>query len=194
MNTEEKILAENIQFIRREIDVDLMRVARVLRGIQQERPSEFVAIARKAGVARRRAYALARIAQQFESLGIPDRQLQALGWAKLEMIGRHLTKSNVGQLLELAETHRLHELDAILRGECPVRRARTMILHLSQRDDAVFRRWLVFFGAQPSGGGLTHKERALRQLLRDLAFHVSVRGSAYGGKMNRSKGEDETTK
>lgn len=160
------------KIIAAEIETNFMRVARLLRRLQEKNPQLFLTEAKYGGLKRRHAYALARIAQQFDGLGIPDVRLHNIGWTKLAVVGRYLTDKNIEQLLMLAEQFTTHELEGQLRGEKPKKGARAMLLHLLPKDDKRFRSLLVEYGAKSSGNGLIGKERALVALLDDIDYLI----------------------
>lgn len=158
------------KMIAAEMKTNFMRVARTLRQLQADDPEGFVRIAKQGGVERRQAYALARIAEQFDGTGIPDERLLKIGWTKLYVLSPRLTDKNIEQLLKAAEQFNVHELKDYLRGEKPKKNARAMLLHLRPKDDERFRIVLKEYGAKPSGTGLVGKEDALAALLDDLEY------------------------
>lgn len=161
------------KIIAAEIDTNFMRVARILRALQENNPERFVSEAKHGGIKRRHAFALARIAQQFDGLDIPDNRLQEIGWSKLSIVGRHLGTKSVDQLLKLAEQFTSHELESYFRGDKPKKGARAMLLRLLPKDDERFRIILVKYGAAVSGNGLVGKEDAMVALLDDIEELIS---------------------
>jgi hypothetical protein len=139
--------------------------AKELRELQDLKPDVFLKVAEMAGLGKRVAYALARIARQFDDLGVPEERLHAIGWTKLQIVGRYLTEDNADYLLELAETSTVYELESRLRGEIPIEDARVVTLYLSPEQHERFKVKLVANGAVPSGNGLLRKEKALMAIV-----------------------------
>jgi hypothetical protein len=164
----QEIPSKIAKIIAAETEMHFMRVARLLRHLQETNPDRFVMEANQGGLNRRHAYALARIAQQFDGMNVSDDRLQKIGWAKLAIVGRHLTEKNVEQLLKLAEQLTSHELEGHFRGEKPKKGARATLLRLLPKDDDRFRKLLMTYGAVSSGNGLIGKESALVALLDHL--------------------------
>ena len=67
-----------------------LRMAKGLRELQDNQPDLFLNAAKLAGISRRKAFALTRIARQFED--VPDKRLYSIGWTKLMIIGSGLTR------------------------------------------------------------------------------------------------------
>jgi len=82
-----------------------LEAARYLREIQDEHPDDFVSVARKLKIGRRKAYALARTDRRFHDLGIAPDRLRRIGWAKLQIVALQIDQDNCEELLDLAETH-----------------------------------------------------------------------------------------
>ena len=166
MNKSDKMIEDKIATLADYVGRDFMRLARELKELQDIRPDVFIQVVDKIELGRRTAFALARIGRIFSDLGIPDEQLNKIGWAKLNRIGGHLNEENAEQLLELAEHHTYRELDLILKGEEPVEGTKVMLLYLPEADHARVTQLMMEHGAKPSpNGGLTGKEAALMSLL-----------------------------
>jgi hypothetical protein len=111
------------KIIAAEAETNFMRVARLLRELQEQNPDDFVAEAKQAGIKRRHAYALARIAQKFDGLKIPDQRLRSVGWAKLDKAGeasllpdRHYVRNDFG--LQSNESHSASMVTRDLEQQC----------------------------------------------------------------------------
>ena len=119
-----------------------------------------------AGLSSRQAYTLARISRQFHDLGVSEERLEAVGWSKLQIIGRYLTEENAKYLLQLAEQNAVHELEARLRGEPPIQDARLLTFYFPSQDYERVKAKLIKHGAVISGNSLLKKEAALLALIR----------------------------
>lgn len=137
---------DKVEMIASLIGDNFLRVARALREIQDDKPEIFLEIAKRLGISRRRAYALARIDRQFAELGVAEERLCSVGWSKLQVIGRHLNAENAEYLLQL-------------------KNARVMTLYFDPADYGRLRTALLAHGAVPNGNGLIEKETALMKLI-----------------------------
>lgn len=140
-----------------------LRMAKSLRELQDNHPELFLKAAELAGIGRRKAYALARVARQFE--GVSEQRLHLIGWTKLMIIGRYLTDANREHLLQLAEQNTAHDLEVVLQGETPVEDARIVRFYLAPADYKRLRAVLTKHGAVPNGNGLTNMEAAMMALV-----------------------------
>jgi hypothetical protein len=140
-----------------------LRIAKSLRELQDNHPELFLKAAELAGIGRRKAFALTRIARQFE--GVSEQRLHLIGWTKLMVVGRYLTEVNREHLLELAEQNTTHDLEVVLQGETPVEDARIVRFYLAPADYKRLRAVLTKHGAVPSGNGLTNMEAAMMALV-----------------------------
>lgn len=149
---------------------DFMKLARELWQLQEQKPDIFTKVVDQVGIGRRKAFALARIARLFDELGVDDERLNKIGWAKLNRISGHLEPDNAEQLLILAEENTAYGLDAILKGEQPIKEGKFMLLCLPETDHKRLCMALIDHGAKPAiNGGLSGKEAALIHILDDLA-------------------------
>ncbi|OQM76238.1 hypothetical protein [Manganibacter manganicus] len=158
-------IKEKSEFLADLIGDRFLKLAQELRELKDTQPDILWEVVELAGISRRKAYALVRIARQFEELDIPEARLYAIGWTKLAVIGRYLTELNGEQLLKLAEQNTVHDLEALLRGEAPVEDARLVTLYLAPEQYEVLRTKLVAHGALPSGNGMIKVEEALMAAL-----------------------------
>ena len=126
MEKEKLAPANKVEFIADFIGDNFLRMAKALRELQDEQPDIFLEVAKLAGLSNRKAYALARIARQFENA--PEERLYFIGWTKLQIIGRYLTGENTEYLLKLAEQNTAHDLEVRLRGDTPIADARVVSL------------------------------------------------------------------
>ena len=165
MNRKVSFIEDKAEVIANYIGYDFLNLAEELRDLQDAKPDIFMTVVKMAGLSTRKAYALARISRQFDDLGVPDERLHAIGWTKLQVIGRHLTEENADYLLNLAEHNTVHDLEALLRGERLIEDARVMVLYFSPEEHDLVRGALIRHGAVANGKGLLKKEAALIALI-----------------------------
>ncbi|MFJ7352766.1 hypothetical protein ACIQWS_01240 [Phyllobacterium sp. NPDC097923] len=164
--TKQKIsIAEKTELFANLVGDNFLKLARTLRDLKEEEPELFLQVAELAGISGRKAYALARISRQFDELGVSEEKLCFIGWTKLQVIGRYLTMENGEYLLQLAEQNTVHDLEALLRGETPVKDARVVQFYLAPDDYQRLRHTLMAHGAVYNGHGLIKKEAALMSLI-----------------------------
>ena len=94
------------------------------------------------------------------------KRLLAIGWTKLEKISKHVNKSNVEELLALAETCNVRQLEAHIRGEAPATNAACVLMYFDQKNYKLLEELLVEHGGKRNGRGIEHKEEALIRILR----------------------------
>lgn len=149
---------------------DLMDVAHHLREVLDDRPDEFLTVAKRLGIARRKAYYYVEINRAFERLGVDRRRLNRIGWTKLRLISPHINRRNCERLLKLAEQNSTYSLARlIINDEVDAgAKVHAVLLHLSPEQYEVFRDVLEAHGAKAAGGGLSEKEQALTKALMKL--------------------------
>ncbi|HVU22154.1 MAG TPA: hypothetical protein VHE09_15600 [Rhizomicrobium sp.] len=149
---------------------DLMDVARHLRQVLNDRPDEFLTVAKQLGIARRKAYYYVEIDRAFERLGVDRRRLNRIGWTKLRLVASHINTRNCERLLKLAEQNSTYSLARlIINDEIDAgAKVHAVLLHLSPEQYEVFRDVLEAHGAKAAGGGLSEKEQALTKALMKL--------------------------
>jgi hypothetical protein len=95
-------------------------LGRVLRQLQDRDPDLFQKFVAKTGIGRRKAYYLVEISRTFDPLQVSRARLHDLGWTKVQLLGKHVTKDNVEELLKLAENTSANELERVLSGKKPL--------------------------------------------------------------------------
>lgn len=149
---------------------NFLDVARQLRQTLEETPDEFLRVASRLGVEKRKAYYLVEIDRNLDGLKIDRQRLQRIGWTKLQIIGDHINDQNADDLLTQAEEHTAHELTRLMKRE-PVDaepREHVVLLYLTKSEYDVFRSVVTAHGAVASGSGISGKEQALTAALRKL--------------------------
>ncbi len=149
---------------------DLMDVARHLRRVHDDRPDEFLTVAKQLGIAKRKAYYFVEIDRAFERLKVDSRRLSRIGWTKLRLISPHINARNCERLLKLAEENSTYGLARVMNNDevdAGVK-VHAVLLYLTAEQYEVFRDVLEDHGAKAAGNGLSEKEQALTKALGKL--------------------------
>lgn len=144
---------------------NFIEAARHLREVQDETPELFAMVVKHTGIGMRKAYYLAEIDRRFRKLGVDRNRLRKIGWTKVQIIGRHINKTNLEELLSLAEKHTAYELNALMRGEEPHPDTRCVVLYFTPEQYEAFEKAVLANGGVKSGRGLLGKEEALVKAL-----------------------------
>jgi len=147
-----------------------MDVAKHLRQALDDRPDEFLTVAKQLGIAKRKAYYFVEIDRAFTELKVDSRRLNRIGWTKLRLVSPHINARNSERLLKLAEENSTYGLARLMSNNVVDAGARVhaVLLHLSPEQYEVFRDVLEAHGAKVTGGGLSEKEQALTKALKKL--------------------------
>lgn len=157
--------SDKIESVADLIGDNFLELARLLRELQDEDPDTFFPVVDRLGLSPRKAYYLVKIDRTFRSLPIPTERLHRIGWTKLQLIAPHVTPETWVELIELAETRTVHQLEAILRGEETGDREHCVLLYLSEVQYEVFRRAVLAHGALIARGQIKGREEALTAAL-----------------------------
>ncbi len=149
---------------------DLMDVAHHLRQVLDDKPDEFLAVARQLGIAKRKAYYFVEIDRAFAEFKVDSRRLDRIGWTKLRLVSPHINARNCERLLKLAEENSTYSLARLMNNDKVEAgtKVHAVLLHLSAEQYEVFREVLEAHGAKATGSGLSEKEQALTRALRKL--------------------------
>lgn len=147
---------------------NFVELARLLRELHDEDPETFFSVVEKLGLSQRKAYYLIKIDRTFRNLPIPPDRLHRIGWTKLQLIAPHVTQETWIELIELAETRTVHQLEAILRGEEIGDNEHCVLLYFSETQYEVFRRAVITFGGLDVKGTLKRREEAITAALSIL--------------------------
>lgn len=158
---------------------DLMDIAHYLRGVLDDKPDEFLTVAKHLSIAKRKAYYYVEIDRAFAKLGVDSRRLNRIGWTKLRLVSPHINTRNCERLLRLAEENSTYGLARLMNNDEVDADAKVhaVLLHLSVEQYEVFRDVLVAHGAKTTSGGLSEKEQALTKALRKLTKRLVSTGS-----------------
>jgi hypothetical protein len=152
----------------KDFDDNFLDLAKTLRQLLDRDPEKFRDLWTKTNIGRRKAYYLVEVSRVFDSLPAPRSRLKKIGWTKLQIIGKHVTKDNLGEMLELAEQHTAKELESLMRGEKPSNNAHCVLMYFSPKQYDLLERVLLKNGGQRSGRGILDKEEALITALKKL--------------------------
>jgi len=167
LSTEE--IYEKALMMSKNVEDNFLDLGRQLRQLQDREPELFQKIVESSDLGLRKAYYLVEISKTFDPLPISRARLRKLGWTKCQMIGKHVTKDNVEEMVELAENTSVKILERQLRGEPSMKNAHCVLMYFSTMQYAEFEQALLKNGAQRGKGksrGLQNKEEALIRALR----------------------------
>jgi hypothetical protein len=146
-------------------DKNFMPLGRLLGKIKAEDPAAFRAWIKQAGMSRRKAYYLIKIAREFEDY--PDqKRLEIIGWTKLKLIATVMNEGNLEGLMHLAETETVRALSRTIRGLEDQGKTRSVMLYFTPGQYAVVEKALLAHGAGKVGKALLEKEKALLSLAK----------------------------
>ena len=103
-----------------DVEDKFLELGRSLRQLLDRDPGLFQQIVKKGRLGRRKAYYLVEVSRKFEPLPISRARLKKIGWTKLQIIGQHVTKDNVEELVGLAEQLKTKQLERKMQGEEPL--------------------------------------------------------------------------
>jgi len=152
----------------KDFDDNFLDLAKTLRQLLDRDQEMFRDVWTKTNLGRRKAYYLVEVSRTFDSLPVGRARLKKIGWTKLQIIGKHATKDNVLELVELAEKHTTKELEALMKGEKPIDNAHCVLMYFSPKQYDVLERALLQHGGEKSGRGILNKEEALVTALKKL--------------------------
>jgi hypothetical protein len=96
-----------------------------------------------------------------EGIRLPRRRLQAIGWMKAQIIGKHINAKNAPTLLSLAEQHNTRALNLLMQDSETAPGTRCVLMYFSLHQYRLFERAIVQHGGVRRGRGLANKEQAL---------------------------------
>lgn len=163
----EKVYKEALR-LSRELDDNFVELGSLLRDIHEAEPARFKDFIKESAIDGRKAYYLIALDKTFGPLKISKKKLTSLGWTKLMTIQPYVTKDNVTKLLEIASENTVAKLRKIVQGQLPDTSERVLLFYFDEPQMAFVRAILLRFGAEPSGRGLSNKEAALIDALRQV--------------------------
>ena len=114
-----------------DVEDKFLELGRSLRQLLDQDPPLFQQVVKK-HLGRRKAYYLVEVSRKFEPLPISRPRLKKVGWTKLQIIGRHVTKDNVEELVTLAEQLKTKQLERKMQGEEPISKAHCVLMYFNR--------------------------------------------------------------
>ena len=152
----------------KDFDDNFLDLAKTLRQLLDRDPEKFRDVYTKSNLNRRKAYYLVEVSRAYDNLPVSRARLKKIGWTKLQIIGKHISKDNAMEMLDLAEQHTTKELESLMRGEKPSDNAHCVLMYFSPKQYEVLERVLLKNGGTRSGRGINDKEEALITALKKL--------------------------
>jgi hypothetical protein len=162
-----KLYGKAIELSKR-FDERFLELARTLRDLKTIAPDLFGLCVENSRISLRKAYYLLEVVDTFEKLHVSEKRLQAIGWTKLAVIAKHVTKGNVKEALKLAENASTRDLKAWVNGEWPEEKPHCVLMYMTAAQYTAFTDALLTFGAKRGRRGLVDKEKALTEF---IAYH-----------------------
>jgi len=159
-------LYEKTMLMSKNVEDNFLDLGRYLRQLLDREPELFQEIIVKCDLGRRKAYYLVEVSRTFDPLPISRPRLKKLGWTKLQIIGKHVTKDNVEELVTLAENHSVKQLERLMQGDAPMKNAHCVLMYFTPKQYAELEAALLKNGGERSGRGIVGKEEALINALR----------------------------
>ena len=166
MTKNEKLLRRAVELSARPDDT-FPGLARSLAAIYAQDKALLGRFIEQSGMGRRKAYYLLDLGKRLTDLGLPDKRLQKIGWTKLQVVGKQLTRRNAEKLLGWAEECNAPQLAARIRGEAPSK-TRCVLLYMSPVQYRQFEKAILKSGGKRSGRGLVGTEVAIMRIVRSV--------------------------
>lgn len=131
---------------------------------QRDRDS-YKKVLSEAGMSRRKAYYLVGVSERLAGIGLSENHLRRIGWWKLAIVARHLTKRNAKRLIALAARHRAKDLPGAIAGKARLGNRHRVLLLFSAAQYRQFASALMRHGASAGGRGLVNKEQAIMSMI-----------------------------
>jgi hypothetical protein len=152
------------------VEQTFLELGASLRRLYDRDREQYHKVIERSGIGLRKAYYLVSISHKFAKIPVPRARLREIGWTKLQVIAKHLTPQNYGELLTLAEQNKVRDLEALLRGETPKGdNTHCVLMYFTPKQYEIFKERVLKGGAYRSGRGLLNKEGALIKILREHA-------------------------
>jgi hypothetical protein len=165
--TDQELYTRTLDLSTQSIEENFLDLGKAMRQLLERDAELFKKIVDISRLGSRKAYYLVNISQWFEGMPIPRKRLLAVGWTKLMVIGRHVTKDNVAELVTLAENNNVKQLEALMRGEAPKDNASCFLAYFDPKDYKVLEETMIQYGGgRRSGRGIENKEEALMKIIR----------------------------
>ena len=186
----EKLLQTAVKLSARPDDT-FLALARSLAAVYAHDKALLGRFIEQSGMGRRKAYYLLDLGKRLAELGLPDKRLQKIGWTKLQVVGKHLTRRNAETMLGWAEECNAPQLAARVRGETSTSKSRCVLLYFSPAQYRQFQRAILSNGGKRSGRGLVGTEDAIMRIVRSVnradrqgASKAIVKSSGQAGRLH----------
>ena len=148
---------------------NFLELAKYLRMLNDFDHDQFRQVYEKSRLGRRKAYYLLEIRKQFEGLKLPKSRLNSIGWTKVQIIGKHLTRKSADKLLRFAEKNTVHNVKLLMQGKKPKPKTHCVLMYFSPRQYRVFEDAIAQHRAGRKGRGIVSKEQTLVELISRAA-------------------------
>ena len=152
----------------RDFDDKFLDLVKTLSQLKKQSPDMFHKLYQKTNLGRRKAYYLVEVYEAFRGLPVPRSKLKEVGWTKLQLLGKFVTKDNVLELLKTAKELSSKQLIAYLKGEELDENAHCVLMYFDTKQYQVLEEVLLAHGGAKSGRGVVNKEDALITALKKL--------------------------
>lgn len=153
----------------RQSSLDFFQLARHLSELHDSGRTALKDMESSSGLPRRRMYYLVEVGDLIRKYDISKTRADKVGWTKLQIIARHLRKSekptNLNELLELASATKAHDLATLMQGRKGAA-TKAVQFNLSANMRAELDKALLAYGAKRARGGLIRRETALIRVIR----------------------------
>jgi hypothetical protein len=147
------------------LEENFLELAKVLRMINDLDPGQFRRVYEKLRLGKRKAHYLVEISKRFEGSTLPKSRLNSIGWTKVQIIGKHLTRKNADKLLRLAEENTVRNLKLLMQDKKPMPKTHCVLMYFSPRQYRVFENAIAQHRAGRKGRGIVSKEQTLVGLI-----------------------------
>ena len=124
--------------------------------------------AEKSGMSARKVYYLAEVGEKLKQVRIQKARLERIGWTKLQIIAKKITRENANELFTLAESHTCHQLKAHMQGGESETKTHCVLMYFSPEQYEEFEKAILSHGGERSGRGLIKKEEAILNIIASL--------------------------
>lgn len=167
MEPKEQLAAKAMQMANA-VDEHFLELAKTLRELQDTDPDEFTRVVNNSGLGKRKAYYLVGIDRTFSKIPVPKLRLKKIGWTKLNVLTRAITKANYADLLKAAETYTAKELEKYVAGQKPEEKKRAFLAYLSPEDYEALQLAFARVGGIRYQRGFSNKGASLAAVCRTI--------------------------
>jgi hypothetical protein len=152
-----------------------LELARSLASLHDTDPAALRRFITDSGMKQRKAYYLLELGRRLQGLRLSEARLKRIGWTKLSVIGKTLTRENAETRLQWAEENSSRKLADLVRGAKSTSKLHCVQLYFSPREYRRLEEGILGHGGQRRGRGLIDKEKAILEMVeRGLAARKST--------------------